>query len=56
MPACLCGGTCCGDCLFSCLAAVTLSWASDVAAAEGFTFVAIHPGMVSTDMGVKAAR
>ncbi len=31
--------------------AVTLSWASDVTAAQGFTFVAVHPGLVTTDMG-----
>lgn len=30
--------------------AVTLSWASDVTPGEGFTFVAIHPGSVETDM------
>ena len=30
--------------------AVTLSWASDVTPEEGFTFVAIHPGSVETDM------
>lgn len=31
--------------------AVTVSWASDVTAAQGFTFVAVHPGLVTTDMG-----
>jgi len=38
------------------LAAVTLSWASDVTPEEGFTFVAIHPGMVATDMSTKGWR
>ena len=33
---------------------VTLSWASDVISAEGFTFVAMHPGLVMTDMASKA--
>ena len=33
---------------------VTLSWASDVTPAEGFTFVAMHPGLVMTDMASKA--
>ncbi len=32
------------------MTAVTLSWASDVTPEEGFTFVAIHPGSVETDM------
>ncbi len=32
------------------VAAVTLSWASDVTPEEGFIFVAIHPGSVETDM------
>ena len=31
--------------------AVTLSWVSDMTAAQGFTFVAVHPGLVTTDMG-----
>lgn len=33
---------------------VTLSWASDVTPAEGFTFVAMHLGLVMTDMASKA--
>ena len=33
---------------------VTLSWASDVTPSEGFTFVAMHPGVVMTDMASKA--
>ena len=37
-------------------AAVTLSWASDVTPDDGFIFVAIHPGSVSTDMTTAAFR
>lgn len=33
------------------LHAVTLSWAADVTPEQGFTFVAVHPGLVTTDMG-----
>jgi len=36
--------------------AVTLSWASDVTPEEGFTFVAIHPGVVATDMNTASMR
>jgi len=37
-------------------AAVALSWASDVTPEEGFAFVAIHPGMVATDMSTTGWR
>lgn len=36
--------------------AVTLSWASDVTPEEGFTFAAIHPGVVATDMNTASMR
>lgn len=35
---------------------LTLSWASDVTPDDGFIFVAIHPGSVSTDMTTAAFR
>ncbi|DBB00497.1 TPA: hypothetical protein ACH3X3_002202 [Trebouxia sp. C0006] len=35
---------------------LTLSWASDVTPEEGFTFVAIHPGVVATDMNTASMR
>ena len=37
-------------------AAVTLSWASDVIPEEGFTFVAIHRGMVAADISTMGWR
>ena len=36
--------------------AVTLSWASDVTPEEDFTFAAIHPGVVATDMNTASMR
>ena len=39
-----------------CMAAVTLSWASDVTPEEGFTFAAIHPGVVATDMNTASMQ
>lgn len=35
---------------------LTLSWASDVTPDEGFTFAAIHPGVVNTDMNTTSMR
>lgn len=40
----------------SALNMLTLSWASDVTPEEGFTFAAIHPGVVATDMNTASMR
>jgi hypothetical protein len=36
--------------------AVTVSWALDLTPDSGFKFVALHPGLVRTDMASKAFK